>query len=256
MHILVSNDDGYKAPGLNVLVNVLKEQYHKVTVVAPRENKSGCGMGMSLRQSIKVEEVAENSFVVDGTPVDCVYLGLQNIIKEPIDLVVSGINNGANLADDIMYSGTFAAAMEARRLYLPSIALSITSNDVKHYETAAYIASELANEMPHLEYKSLLSVLNVNVPDVPTTQLRGLKATILGQRLSPKKPTDVTDQNSQEENVKYFVLESAGDFDRRRHKVMADFEAVEEGFVSVTPLSSQFEDRAYVQDTQKWLDNI
>lgn len=256
MHILVCNDDGYEAPGLAVLVGVLKEQYHKVTVVAPRDNKSGCGMGLSLRQSIKVEELADNVFVVDGTPVDCVYIALQNLVTEPVDLVISGINNGANLADDVLYSGTFAAAMEARRLYLPSIALSTTAHHVRHYETAAYIASELANEMPHLEYKSLLSVLNVNVPDVPTAQLRGLKATVLGERLEPVKPSDVTSDHEQQNNVRHFTLGPAGDFDRRRRKVMADFEAVEQGFVSVTPLGARLEDRAHVQDTQTWLDNI
>lgn len=255
MHILVSNDDGYDAAGLNVLVSVLKDQYHKVTVVAPRNNMSGCGMGMSLRKSIKVEEINDHTFIVDGTPVDCVYLALNNLIVEPVDLVISGINNGANLADDVFYSGTFAAAMEARRLYLPSIALSIANSNVQHYETAAYIASELANEMPRLEYKSLLAVLNVNVPDVPTAQLRGLKATVLGERHAPVKPTEETRKES-ESNVRSFTLGPAGDFDRRRRKVVADFQAIEEGFVSVTPLGAQFEDRAYIQDTQNWLDDI
>ena len=109
MHILISNDDGYDAPGLVALVQALKEQYHKVTVVAPRRNMSGCGMSMSLRKTIDVEELVDNVFIVDGTPVDCVYLGLQSLIAEPVDLVISGINNGANLADDVFYSGTFAA---------------------------------------------------------------------------------------------------------------------------------------------------
>lgn len=255
MHILVSNDDGYQAPGLDVLVNVLKEQYHKVTVVTPRKNMSGCGMGLSLRKPINVEEVNDHTFIVDGTPVDCVYIALNNLVTEPVDLVISGINNGANLADDVFYSGTFAAAMEARRLYLPSIALSVANNHVKHYETAAYIASELANEMPHLEYKSLLAVLNVNVPDVSTAQLRGLKATVLGERLAPVKPIEEFDKKV-ENNIRYFTLGPAGDFDRRRRKVMADFQAIEQGFVSVTPLGPQFEDRAYIKDTQAWLDDI
>ena len=255
MHILISNDDGHAAPGLQVLINVLKDQYHKVTVVTPRNNMSGCGMGLTLRESIKVEKTGDDIYVVDGTPADCVYLGLNNLASEPVDFVISGINNGANLSDDVFYSGTFAAAMEARHLYLPSIALSVTSNHVKHYETAAYIASELANEMPHLEYKSLLAVLNVNVPDVPTAQLRGLKATVLGERLAPVKPTQVMRENTKE-NVSYFDLGPAGDFDRRKRKIMADFQAIEQGFVSVTPLGSQLEDRAYIQDTQSWLDDI
>ena len=253
MHILISNDDGYDAPGLVALVQALKEQYHKVTVVAPRRNMSGCGMSMSLRKTIDVEELVDNVFIVDGTPVDCVYLGLQSLIAEPVDLVISGINNGANLADDVFYSGTFAAAMEARHVYLPSIALSVASHDVQHYDTAAYIATQLANEMPRLEYKSLLSVLNVNVPDVPMAQLRGFKSTVLGERLVHAAPVELRVSDS---SVRQFTLGLAGDFDRRKRKIMADFEAVEEGFVSVTPLSSKFENRAYINDTQNWLDSL
>jgi len=254
VHILISNDDGYDSPGLAVLAQSLRNQYHKVSVVAPKENKSGCGMGMSLRKEIQVEERAAGEFVVDGTPVDCVYLGLHNLITEPVDLVISGINNGANLADDVFYSGTFAAAMEARRLYLPSIALSVTSHEVSHYDTAAYIAVQLANEIPRLEYKSLISVLNVNVPDVPMTDVRGFKATILGERLAPVSPCEVDSHTDSAKRT--FVLGPAGDFDRKKRSVAVDYQAVEEGFVSVTPLSSKFENRAYLNDTQAWLDSL
>jgi 5'-nucleotidase len=252
VHILIANDDGYDAPGLLILANALRNQHHKVTIVAPRVDMSGCGMGISLRKSINVEEHSENYFVVDGTPADCVYIGLQNLANEPVDMVVSGINNGPNLADDILYSGTFAAAMEARHLRLPSISLSITQRDVQHYETAAYIATALSNALPHLDYKSLISVLNVNVPDVPVASLRGLKATVLGERLEPLQPIEEGIAGSKRK----YRLAPAGEFDRRKRSNMADFEAVEQGYVSITPLSSKFEDRSYLQDTQAWLDTL
>jgi 5'-nucleotidase len=252
VHILISNDDGYQAPGIQVLAAALKNQHHKVTIVAPRENNSGCGMNISLRRSISVEKVAENYFVVDGTPVDCVYIGLNNLIDEPVDLVISGINNGPNLADDILYSGTFAAAMEARRMAMPSISLSIPERNVKHYETAAYIAVQMSNALPLLMYRSLLAVLNVNVPDVPVADLRGFKATVLGEREGPLAPVETALVG----NCRQFTLGAAGDFRRVKRKQTQDFMAVEEGYASITPLSSKFEDSAYVSDVQAWLDEI
>jgi len=250
VHILLANDDGYNAPGLLVLAEALKNQHHKITVVAPRENKSGCGMGISLRKSITVEEKAARSFVIDGTPADCVYIALEHLVDEPVDLVLSGINNGQNLSDDILYSGTFAAAMEARRLHLPSIAISIIEREVKHYETAAHIAVQLTNALPHLEYKSLLAVLNVNLPDVPMASLRGLKATVRGERHAPEAPV----LEMQSGNKRCYRLGPPGDFDRYKRRNTADFEAVEQGYVSITPLSAKFEDQAFLADVQAWLD--
>ncbi len=252
MHILLANDDGYDAPGLVVLAKALEAQHHKVTVVAPLENKSGCGMGLSLRRQIEVKQHSEDWFVVDGTPADCVYLGLHNLITEPVDLVVSGINNGQNLANDILYSGTFAAAMEARHLAIPSIAMSITQREVNHYETAAKLAVDLSNSISRLAFKSLISVLNVNLPDVPVMDLRGYKATLLGDRHVPLPPV----LNDGDLQCGLYSLGPAGDFVRRKRNKIQDFEAVEQGYASVTPLSSRFEDSAYVDDVQKWLDTI
>jgi len=252
VHILISNDDGYNAPGLLVLCDALQNQHHKVTVVAPRENKSGCGMGLSLRRSIEVEEKSSGRFVVDGTPADCVYIGLSSLVGEPVDLVVSGINNGPNLADDVFYSGTFAAAMEARRMAMPAIALSVTERSVQHYETAAYIAVQMSNAMPHLDYRSLLSVLNVNVPNVPVSSLRGFKATVLGDREPPLAPIA---EASSDDNLR-FRLGPAGEFRRTRRNVLQDFEAIEQGYASITPLSSRLDDSPYVKDVQVWLDEL
>ena len=252
MHILISNDDGYNAPGLLVLADALRNQHHRVTVVAPRENVSGCGMGLSLRRSVPVEKAAEALFIVDGTPADCVYIGLNNLVDEPVDLVVSGINNGPNLADDIFYSGTFAAAMEARRMAMPSIALSITERSVQHYQTAAYIAVQMSNALPLLNYRSLLAVLNVNVPDIPVADLRGFKATVSGERDAPFPPIKETSSG----NRSQYRLGLAGDFRRIKRNKMQDFEAVEQGYASITPFNATLDDSAYVDDVQVWLDTL
>lgn len=232
--------------------DALQNQHHKVTVVAPREDKSGCGMGLSLRRTVAVENKGDNRFIVDGTPVDCVYIGLNNLVDEPVDLVVSGINNGPNLADDVLYSGTFAAAMEARRMAMPAIALSVTERSVQHYETAAYIAVQMSNALPHLDYRSLISVLNVNVPNVPVSSLRGLKATVLGGREAPQTPIE----EAQAGDMSRYRLGPAGAFRRTQRNQMQDFEAVEQGFASVTPLSDRFDDSPYVNDVQIWLDAL
>ena len=252
MHILISNDDGYKAPGLSVLAKALSEQHHTISVVAPRANMSGCGMGISLRKSIAVEQLESNKFVVDGTPADCVYLGLHSLLSEPVDMVISGINNGANLADDILYSGTFAAAMEARRLEVPSIALSMSEYATQQYATAAYIAGQMVNNIDQLEYQALLAVLNVNVPEVSVSQLRGLKATVLGVRCDPAAPIQESVKGKKFE----YRLAGAGNFLPRQHRAVQDFEAIEQGYASITPLSAQFDDHAYVEDVQQWLNNL
>ncbi|WP_170132050.1 5'/3'-nucleotidase SurE [Arenicella xantha] len=252
MHILISNDDGFDAPGLAVLHQALKNQYHRVTVVAPKSDRSGCGMGISLRQPVAVERVAEDQYVVDGTPVDCVYLGLLNLVDEPVDLVICGINNGTNLADDVFYSGTFAGAMEARFLAMPAIALSVTERNVQHYETAAYLAVQMVNAMSHLHYRSLISVLNVNVPDVPAADLRGYKATVLGEREAPL----ISSRESGDGDNAVYRLGAAGPFRKTKRSKMQDFEAVAQGFASITPLSARFADSAYVDDVQVWLDEM
>lgn len=252
MHILLSNDDGFDAPGLSILAKALSDQHHIVSIVAPRTNMSGCGMGLSLRKSIAVEQYETSQFIVDGTPADCVYLGLQSLLSAPVDMVISGINNGANMADDILYSGTFAAAMEARRLAVPSIALSMTQSTTTHYQTAAHIAAQMANNIYQLEYKALLAVLNVNVPEVPVSNLRGLKATVLGVRGEPEMPI----RESVNANKFEYRLAPAGDFLPLQRRTMQDFEAVKQGYASVTPLSARFDDQAYVEDVQQWLDHL
>lgn len=252
MHILITNDDGFDAPGLIQLKSALEQQHHRVTIVAPRADRSGCGMGLTLRRPIAVEQVDDTLFIVDGTPVDCVFLALNRLTIAPVDLVISGINNGANLADDVFYSGTFAGAMQARHMDLPAIALSVTERHPDHYQTAAHIAVQMSNALPHLKYRSLLAVLNVNVPDLPVGDLRGLKSTLLGERENALR----SDVLAEEGNNASYRLTATGEFRRVKRSKMQDFEAVEQGFVSITPLSARYADSAHLSDLQDWLDTL
>ena len=176
MKILVSNDDGYLATGINVLTNALAE-IADVIVVAPDRNRSAASNSLTLNDPLRVSKVAKNRYKVNGTPSDCVHLALTGFLEEEPDLVVSGINHGANLGDDVIYSGTVAAAMEGRFLGLPTIAVSLVGH--KHFDTAARVATELVQR---LEKDPLPKefIFNVNVPDVPYEEMAGILKTSVG----------------------------------------------------------------------------
>lgn len=183
MKILVSNDDGVLAPGLAMLARALA-QIGEVTVIAPDRNRSGASNSLSLHHPLRVQHL-ENGFISvdDGTPTDCVHLAMTGFLKEKPDIVVSGINAGANLGDDVFYSGTVAAAMEGAFLGAPAMAISLAGNghQLVHYATAAEIAKLLvlhmrANQLP------AKTILNVNVPDVPLSDLKGFAVTRMGTR--------------------------------------------------------------------------
>lgn len=180
MHILISNDDGYLATGLHTLVESLK-RYATVSVVAPDKNRSAASNSLTLDMPLRAN-TSENGFIrVDGTPTDCVHLAITGLLKNEPDMVFAGINHGANLGDDVLYSGTVAAATEGRFLGLPAVAISLTSSDPKHFETAAHVASYLFHKI----IKKPLpqdTLLNVNVPDIPIAELQGYQSTRLGQR--------------------------------------------------------------------------
>ena len=165
MKILVSNDDGYLATGINVLTDALSE-IADVIVVAPDRNRSAASNSLTLHDPLRVSRVGENRYKVNGTPSDCVHLALTGFLDEEPDLVVSGINHGANLGDDVIYSGTVAAAMEGRCLGFPTIAVSLVGHKLKHFDTAARVATELVQR---LEKDPLPAefIFNVNVPNRP-----------------------------------------------------------------------------------------
>ena len=180
MKILVSNDDGYLATGINVLTDALAE-IADVVVVAPDRNRSAASNSLTLHDPLRVSKVAENRYRVNGTPSDCVHLALTGFLEEEPDLVVSGINHGANLGDDVIYSGTVAAAMEGRFLGYPTIAVSLVGHRLRHFDTAARVAVQLVQR---LEKEPLPKefIFNVNVPDVPLDELKGVRVCRLGCR--------------------------------------------------------------------------
>ena len=175
MRILVSNDDGYQAEGIKQLTQALSE-IAEVVVVAPNENKSAASSSLTIGKPLKPVQIDDNIFAIDATPSDCVHLALCGFIKESIDLVVTGINFGANLGDDVIYSGTVAGAIEGRFLGLPSIAISLASWECKHFDTAGDVAKLLVAQIDKapLAYNT---IINVNVPDVPMSEIKGIKST-------------------------------------------------------------------------------
>lgn len=244
MHILISNDDGYFSEGIKRLRSGLEATKHTVSMIAPRENNSACGMSITVRASLDVEKIDENGYVVSGTPVDCVGIGLGGLLKEPVDIVISGINNGPNLADDVLYSGTVAATAEARRLSLPNIAVSITNEKPKYYDTALQVVLTVLESMEEGSFDPSIALLNINVPDVPYEALKGIQVTRLAERTSPQKPVF----NMVEENHWKVDMGGVGEFlmQGKESDYSYDCEAVEDGYVSVTPIQSKYIDVPYL----------
>ena len=177
MHILISNDDGIFADGINQLAEQLS-QIATISVVAPDRNRSGASNSLTLEDPLRVRQVSPNYFSVQGTPTDCVHIALNTLIKD-VDLVVSGINHGANLGDDVLYSGTVAAAMEGLFLGLPAIAVSLCGSH--HFDTAARVVKEGIQKSEQFPLPKN-QLLNINIPDCEYQQLQGFKVTRLGAR--------------------------------------------------------------------------
>lgn len=246
MHILVSNDDGYQAPGLICLVEAL-ERIARVTVIAPDRNRSGASNALTLDRPLFVTRGHDGFYRVAGTPTDCVHLGITGFLQDEPDLVVSGINAGPNLGDDVIYSGTVAAAMEGRSLGLPSIAVSLASNKCTHYETAARVALHLASRLQGCDLPAA-TILNVNVPDVPESELAGLQATRLGFRHRAEPVIAAKDPRGR---PIYWVGEAGREQDAGPG---TDFCAVREGRVSVTPIQVDLTRHQSVDALAGWLD--
>ncbi|MCP4299147.1 MAG: 5'/3'-nucleotidase SurE [Gammaproteobacteria bacterium] len=245
MKILVSNDDGYLATGINALSDAL-EQVADVVVVAPDRNRSAASSSLTLHVPLRVSEVAKNRYKVDGTPSDCVHLALTGFLDDEPDLVVSGINHGANLGDDVIYSGTVAAALEGRFLGLPTIAVSLVGHDLRYFETAARVASELVQKIERSAMAPDV-VLNVNVPDRPYGDLAGIRATRLGFR--HKSEQILKDQDPYGRPI-YWVGPAGKGQDAGEG---TDFYAIEHGAASVTPLRVDLTRHDAVQGISDWL---
>lgn len=180
MHILISNDDGYNAPGIRALAEALRD-IAEVTVVAPDRNRSGASSSLTLDRPLSVQQAPNGYYYTDGTPTDSVHIALTGLLTTMPDMVVSGINDGANMGDDTLYSGTVGAAMEGFLLGIPSIAISMSQHQSTHFETAAKVAVELVQQH-QTQPPAKPMLLNVNVPDIPYEQLQGKMVTRLGKR--------------------------------------------------------------------------
>jgi len=248
MKILISNDDGYQAHGIVCLAAALAS-YGNIHVVAPERDRSGASNSLTLTQPLR-PRIAENGFIyVDGTPTDCVHLAITGMLEEEPDIVVSGINAGANLGDDVIYSGTVAAAMEGRFLGLPAMAVSLVCDGSNHYETAARVVTALLDQMASSPM-SADTILNINVPDVPLSRLRGLEVTRLGQRHKAEPVIRSVDPRG--ESI-YWVGPPGGEQDAGRG---TDFHAVREGYASITPIQVDLTRHHSLADTAQWIKGI
>ena len=198
VNILLTNDDGYKASGINELFDALSTE-HKVFLIAPQENCSGMSAAISLRKEIKVDEISKNIFSVSGTPADCSYLGLLSVIPEQIDMIVSGINLGANLGEDVFYSGTVGAAIAGRMLNYVPVAFSVAAFNPKNLRFISEQSLLITNQISKLPPDQNLLV-NVNFPDLPSSQIEGTRITSLGKRGTP----DIPDLTRTKDSSKFY----------------------------------------------------
>lgn len=245
MHILISNDDGYLAQGINALAAAL-QPYAQVSVVAPDKNRSAASNSLTLDMPLRAT-TCENGFVrVDGTPTDCVHLAITGLLENEPDMVFAGINHGANLGDDVLYSGTVAAATEGRFLGLPAVAISLVGSDPKHFDTSAHVAVNLLRKIQaHPLPEDTL--LNVNVPDVPLDELKGYQSTRLGQR---HKAEAVIRSSDPRGHVIYWVGPPGSEQDAGPG---TDFDAIRNGYVSVTPLQLDLTRYDRLDSLRDWL---
>jgi len=226
--ILVTNDDGVHAPGIIALFKAMKE-IGDAYIVAPDRERSAVGHALTLHRPLKVEELRENVFSVNGTPTDCVALAIHKILPRRPDLVASGINRGANLGDDITYSGTVSAAMEGTILNVPSFAISLVGDKPYHYETAYPFAIEVAK---HILDKSLPydTLLNINVPNMPKDRVKGIKIARQGKRMYDNAIQEIY---SPWGDKHYWI---GGGTPYWEHGEDMDIKAVQDGYVSLTPI--------------------
>jgi 5'-nucleotidase len=228
MKFLLSNDDGYQAPGINELAQTLST-IGEVVIVAPEENKSASSSSLTLKNPLTITEYKENIFFINGTPTDCVHIALSGFLKFKPDMVISGINDGPNMGDDTIYSGTVAAAMEGYLLDIPSLAISMSQYDPKHYSTAGQVVLDLIPKIKNLQQSILL---NINVPDIPYNELQGTEITRLGKR---HKAEPIIHHPNQNDKLMYWVGAAGEPNDGGPG---TDFFAIKNEKVSISPIIS------------------
>lgn len=246
MNILMSNDDGVFARGLQVLYDELSKR-HDITVLAPDRNCSGMSNALSLRNPLRLER-RENGFIsVNGTPSDCAHIGINAYLQTPPDLVVSGINHGPNLGDDVIYSGTVAAATEGRHLGFPALAVSLAGKPGIHFETAADIVNTIIERITDHPLANN-QILNINVPDLPLSEIKGIKVTRLGNR--HKADTMIKQTDPMGHDIYWYGAIGA----EQDAGIGTDFHAIAQGYASVTPISVDMTDHGVIEQLRTWIE--
>ncbi len=246
MRILLSNDDGYFAPGLAMLAQALA-QAAEICVVAPERDRSGASNSLTLDRPLTVRQAANGFRYVNGTPTDCVHLAVTGLLDFVPDMVISGINDGANMGDDTIYSGTVAAATEGFLLGIPAIAISLADSSAENFSTAAAIAVQLVERFQNIGTPAPAVLLNVNVPDVPLASLQGLEVTRLGKR---HKAEPVVKSVNPRGEVMYWVGAAGAAQDAGEG---TDFHAIAQRRVSITPLRVDLTHFVQLDAIRDWL---
>ena len=251
MRVLVSNDDGVDAPGIRALAAGLREAGHEVMVVAPDRDRSGASNSLTLDVPLRLKRIDPHTCSIAGTPADCVHLALTGMLGYEPDIVVSGINNAANLGDDVIYSGTVSAAMEGRFLGLPAVAVSLVTHrhEAKHYPTAARAAVEIVARLK-ADPLPADTILNVNVPDLPWDELRGFEVTRLGNR---HRSEACQPQEDPRGRTVYWIGPAGAEQDAGAG---TDFHAVRTGCISITPILVDLTRYEALDKVAGWVDGL
>ncbi len=248
MHFLISNDDGIHATGIKALEHAL-QGFGETTTYAPSSDRSGASNSLTLDRPVRIHKVAENRYSVDGTPTDCVHMALTGLMRNLPDMVVSGINNAANLGDDVLYSGTVAAAIEGRYLGLPAIAFSLATNrgDYKnrYFETAQYYIKKIIHNLLQSPLPQD-TILNINFPNLPIGEVQGIQVTRFGHR--HKAENTIKDLDPRGRKI-YWIGPAGPEADAGEG---TDFHAIKNGFVSITPMQVDMTKHSVLADITKW----
>ncbi|MBS7459000.1 5'/3'-nucleotidase SurE [Coralloluteibacterium stylophorae] len=251
MRVLVSNDDGVDAAGIRALADGLRAAGHQVTVVAPDRDRSGASNSLTLEHPIRVRELGGGVYCVAGTPTDCVHLALTGLLEQEPDIVVSGVNNVANMGDDVIYSGTVAAAMEGRFLGLPAVAVSLATDagSGRHYDTGARAAVEIIERLA-TDPLPANTILNVNVPDRPWAELAGFEVTRLGNR--HRSEPCVAQEDPRGRRI-WWIGPAGAEQDAGPG---TDFHAVRTGHISISPIHVDLTRYQALEQVASWVSGL
>ena len=251
MKILLTNDDGYDAKNIKTIYEKLSKN-HEVWIVAPKNNCSGMSAAISFMKEIEVTKIDEKIYAVDGTPADCSYLGLLSIVDFKFDIVISGINHGANIGNDVLYSGTVGAAVGGRNLKYPPIAISVASYDAKDIDFIADKSCEIINKI--FNFNEILKgrVININFPDITLDEYKGIQATTLSKRDIPARPIKLESDSTKADTSKYRYNLSGEPI--KENSFITDAEAVKNGYVSFSVLDYSLNSKNFINDVTDLID--